>query len=333
MSNTLTRDERVEGLQITAPQRKQTIARTLDFLARTGLTRPDLTRRIGYGESTLVQFLNDRYERVGRSDERIRLAINEFLDAHPVLPPTQTMGEIYETANVRVIRDTFERVLRRAVAYVLYGAPGSQKTFALLNQVALFNQQELPKNGHGRRAYYVYAREGIRPRDLLRRVCIACGVPVSGDIDRMFSNIRFEFRTRQVVLIIDEAQHLPLESLEVVRELLDQPPHFSLLLAGSHDLMTTFDRFAGNLEQWNSRILAKVKLPGLLESEARAIIQREVGDLLARVKSSLAEKQVAELIAKATSQDRFDRGKTYINVRTLTNALEQIKAAAAAKEA
>jgi len=148
----------------------------------------------------------------------------------------------------------------------------------------------------------------------------------------MFSNLRFDFQNRQVILILDEAQHASLEGLEVIRELMDQPPHFSLLLAGSHDLMTTFDRFAANLEQWNSRILAKVRLPGLLESEARAIVDREIGSLLTTVKPSLAEKQVAELISKSTSHDRFDQGKTYINVRTLTNSLEQIKALAAAKE-
>jgi len=40
-----------------------------------------------------------------------------------------------------------------------------------------------------------------------------------------------------------------------------------------------------------------------------------------------AEQLVDELIANSTTRDAFDGGRTYVNVRTLTNALDQIKAA------
>jgi type II secretory pathway predicted ATPase ExeA len=143
----------------------------------------------------------------------------------------------------------------------------------------------------------------------------------------MLDGIRFEFRASRVVLVIDEANHLSLECLETLRELLDRPPHFSLLFAGSHDLKRKFDEFSATLEQWNSRIIAKVRLPGLERREARGIVEREIGQLLRDRPRQEAEQLVDELIANSTTRDAFDGGRTYVNVRTLTNALDQIKAA------
>jgi type II secretory pathway predicted ATPase ExeA len=324
--------ERKQALEATAAEREACVAELRDYLDRTGLHPDDFARRLGYGGSTLRLFLAGQYHHVGKSDGRIRKAILDYIGAHPIAPPTQLAGELYDTANVRAVMETFDRLLIRPVAYMLYAPPGSQKTFTLQNAVADLNRRELPKNGHGARAYYVYARQNLRPRDLMKRIAIACGVPATQEIDRILMNLRHDLNGRRVLLCIDESQHLDIECLEVVRELLDQPPNFSLLFAGSHDLHRKFDQFARQLEQWNSRIIAKVKLPGLLKDEARGIIEREIGGLLGAMPESKAERQIEHLIVAATSEDAYDGGKPYINVRTLTNALDQIKAAAPAKE-
>jgi hypothetical protein len=96
------------------------------------------------------------------------------------------------------------------------------------------------------------------------------------------------------------------------------------LFAGSHDLKQTFDKFASHLEQWNSRILDKVRLPGVNEAEAEGIILREIGELLKASTPDGSRKRIRALIAGSTVKDVFEN-RRYINVRTLTNALEQIK--------
>jgi DNA transposition AAA+ family ATPase len=324
---------RIAALAPTAKERRETIAEVRDYLARTGLQTADFARHINYATSTMGLFLADKYHEVGGDDSNIRRAVRDFMAAHPIEAPTRVAGDLYDTENTRRIRETFQKLLPRPVAYVIYAPPGSQKTFALENELARFNREEIGKNGHGRRAYYVYARQNLKPRDLMRRICIACGVPASSEIDRMLANLRFQFRSRRVLLIVDEAQHLEIESLETLRELLDQPPHISLLFAGSHDLKEKFDRFSATLEQWNSRIIAKVRLPGLQREEAEGIIQREIGDLLAKLPAPRAQKVVESIIAQSTTRDAFEKGRTYINVRTLTNALWQTRAAANEKEA
>jgi DNA transposition AAA+ family ATPase len=300
--------------------------RVLDYLSRNGLSWQEFARRIGYSDAAVRFFLCDTYHYIAGSARVLAGKAAVFMDQHPVEPPTHVTGELYSTANVRTIQETFEQLLPRPTAFMIYAPPGSQKSFVLEHQVAALNLAEMTTKGT-RRAFYIYARQGLRPRDLIRRVAIACGCRVSNAIDVMLDGIRFEFRASRVVLVIDEANHLSLECLETLRELLDRPPHFSLLFAGSHDLKRKFDEFSATLEQWNSRIIAKVRLPGLERREARGIVEREIGQLLRDRPRQEAEQLVDELIANSTTRDAFDGGRTYVNVRTLTNALDQIKAA------
>lgn len=326
------RTEHAKRLVATSTERSACIARVQEYLARTGLSKAEFARRINYSPVAVRFLLADSYHKVGGNDKNIRRAVDEYIAAHPVAPPCQLNGELYDTANVREIHATFRALLPRPVAYMIYAPPGSQKTFALENEVARLNREEIVKNGHGRRAYYVYARVNWRPLDLMRGICVACGVPTSRSIDSMILSLAHEFQSRRVLLVVDEAQHLDITALEIVRHLLDRPPYMSLLLAGSHDLYSRFDRFSATLEQWNSRLIKKVRLPGLEEQEARGIIEREVGDILAKAAPQKAERKVKDLIALATVPDAFEKGRTYINVRTLTNALYQIRAAAGEKE-
>ena len=146
----------------------------------------------------------------------------------------------------------------------------------------------------------------------MRRVSTAVGCRVAGEIEPMLAGIKFEFRHHRVLLVIDEAQHLSIECFETLRELLDQPPYFSLLFAGSHDLKRKFDEFSATLEQWNSRIVAKVRLPGLEKQEARGIIDREIGHLLQGKSAREVDAHAAKLIAEATVRDVFENNRTYI---------------------
>jgi len=325
----MTQDTELNKVKLVAevPANSECIARVTDYLARTGLTVPNFARRVGYGASSLRFFLAGTYHNIAGTAVHLVAKLNEFMDAHPVAPLTRVTGDLYETANVRIIHDTFEKLLPKPVAYMIYAPPGSQKSFVLEHQVARLNAAEMA-NSTGHRAFYVYARAGIRPRDLMRRVAVACGCRVSNDLDSMLSNLRFDFRQQRVLLVIDEAQHLSIDCFEVLRELLDREPYFSLLFSGSHDLKRKFDTFSATLEQWNSRIIAKVRLPGLERKEARGIIEREIGHLLKPMGAQKAADLTKHLVESATVRDVFEDDRMYINIRTLTNALDQIKAAA-----
>ena len=315
------RRQHKSALELEAPERERVRSRLQDYLSRTGMESTDFAHRISYSKTSLAFFMRDEYHRISGSSTAIRAAIEGFIDSHPIDAPTELVGVVYDTANVRAIRDTFQQLLRRPTAYMIYGPPGSQKSFVLEHEIARLNREELRKKGIGRRAYYVYAQEQMSPPQMMKEIAIACGAPCAGDKSRIARNLAFEFVGRRVLLVIDEAQHLDLHCLEALRLLLDRPPYFSLLLAGSHDLKISFDRLSARLEQWNSRIIRKVCLPGVTREEAEGIIRREAGSLLSGVDARVAEKKIAGLIASSTSKDAFENGRPYINVRTLTNAL------------
>src|SRR5205823_821387 len=115
------------------------------------------------------------------NDSTLRAAITKFIEAHPVDLPEQVEGKLHETENVRVLRKYFVEALNRARAYYVEGDPGTQKSFVLRHLVAELNRTELSKNGHGRRAYYVYCPSNVRPVQLVKLIAQACGTPGLGD--------------------------------------------------------------------------------------------------------------------------------------------------------
>ena len=298
-----------------------------EYCAKTQIPQKELARRIGYGTSTLNIFMADNYVgNVAASDARIRVALTDFMAAHPISTPEGSAGTLYETENVKRMRRLFDSCLRdRAMAFC-YGAPGSQKTWVMTKLVAEHNFRELPKNGHGSRAYIVYCSEGMSPRELLRKLCRAAVLPAGNTIQDSLSNLRWDLRTRRSLFILDEAQHLPIKTLEYVRELNDCEPHCGILLTGSHRLAEVFRQKAAELEQWNSRLAAGVHLPGMTEPEAISIIASELG------------KQTPEVVQRVVDTSRvadayYDgprlKGQkvyTYISARRLFHQLAAIVA-------
>ena len=114
--------------------------------------------------------------------------------------------------------------------------PETEKTYVLQHLIAELNRSEIAKNGEGRRAYYIYVRQGIDSLDLMKRVTQSCGALGMGTVDRILRNLRFDLGQRKVLSVFDEAQHLSIACLDTLRELLDQPPHCGLLFAGTHEL-------------------------------------------------------------------------------------------------
>ncbi len=308
-------------------QRQQLLARNLpdsnkvrttlgDYLSRTSLHPQDFARGIGYSYTTVRTFIANTYHGVASDDSALRAAILDFIERNPIARSTPVQGKLHETENVRLIRRYFYEALESRSAYYFRGAPGCQKSFVLEHLVAELNESEISTSGHGRRAYYIYCREGIKPTDLLKRVAEAAGAISAGKIDRILRNLRSDFGARKVLLAFDEAQHLDVPCLETVRELLDRPPYCGLLFAGSHELEKTFLRL--DMEQWASRLQKGTELPGISREEAATIC----GDEL----PWLPQPKINSLIDDCYVRDlRKGREVKYISARLLFLSIAKIK--------
>jgi len=243
-----------------------------DFLNRSGMSPVDLARRIGYSSNTLQQFMCGHYDKV-TSSSRIAGAILRFIEATPA-QDQGFQGQIYETGAVKIMRGVFARLLDRPQIVMVYAPPGSGKTDVARYLIAQHNAQHAERQ----HIFRVYCRAKICPRDLMKRVATACGTPSDTAIDRAIHNLRWDFKGQRVALYLDEAQHLSIDSLEIIRELLDEEPRFSLCFAGSHELDKIFARFAGTLEQLERRISDKITLPALTAEEASGILKSELAE-------------------------------------------------------
>ena len=140
--------------------------------------------------------------------------------------------------------------------------------------------------------------------------------------DKGKSRLRFDLSQRKVLLVFDEAQHLSIECLETLRELLDQPPHCGLLFAGTHELEEIFTRQALELEQWRSRFHAGQALPGISEQEAADIVHSELG-------LGLPQRKIQKLISKSRITDLRNGGQhSYVSARRLFWVIRELQAAA-----
>ena len=293
--------------------------RMRQYMQRTGLEARDFARRIGYSRAALNFFLADRYQAVASSDLGIRKAAHDFIQAHPIEPTREAPGTLYRTENYRLLRRYFQEALDHGRAYYVEGDPGTQKSFIAQHLVAELNRAEISKNGAGRRAYYVYCGAELTPIRLLKRVAEACGSLVVSDPERILRNLRFDFRGRRAVLVLDESQHLKVPCLEAIREVYDRPPHFGLLFLGSHAFGELFARNALQLEQWNSRFRAGKMLPGMSREEGEQAIRGELG---AKAPQAVVEK----LLKGATVPHLRSGGKqSYVSARRLFEALADLQ--------
>lgn len=283
-----------------------------EYIHRTGMAPADFARRIGYRYTTLHGFLSGRV-RNEKGDPRICQAILDYLDANPIPPPEEFTGKLHDTAAVGAIRATIGKLIARRCIAMVYAPPGSGKT----DLWRALSQEYSAQSGAS--IFRVYCRIGITPRDLIRRVAVACASAADLSIDRTLRNLRFEFRGRRVVVNFDEAQHLSAECFEVLRELFDELG-WSLCFSGSHELDRVFLKWAGTLEQLDGRVTERVYLPAPTVEEATGIIRSELPGLDAA--------SVRKLIDACTIDIRVQKqAQRYISMRRVMETVRELQEA------
>jgi DNA transposition AAA+ family ATPase len=187
------------------------------------------------------------------------------------------------------------------------GPPGTKKSYTFHQVIDEINKS---REGH---AFYVYVEINQSPQSFLIEACTVAGIPNRGTIGQMMRKLRFFLSGQRTLLVVDEAQHLGVAGMEVLRELLDTPPYFGVVLGGSHDLSVRLRDW--RMEQWRSRLRRTHLLMGLTESEAAEILTGELGPM--------HPQDIADTIVR----DR--KTFKYISARNLFFAIEDAKLALA----
>ncbi len=321
----VTVEARSLAARVQPPASREVRAALTDYLERTGHTHMEFAARIGYSQQAVSMFLYGRYAKLAGTDLYLRAAVWDYIERHPVVVRRAARGRLFATENVQRIRRYFARAIAHGEVALLYGPPGTQKTFALEHLIAEQNGRDAGA------ALYVYASDRMTALALLRRIGRAAGAVISSaSVERLITNVlaALETRSQAPAILVDEAQHLDVRCLEILRELHDRSG-CGLVLAGSHSLFENFLRGRAHLEQWLSRIDHKDPLPGLTEDEVERIAARELGN---GQPAKLSERQVRELVKMCRVEDVFARDpegkratRQYLSVRRLVKSIAQLK--------
>jgi DNA transposition AAA+ family ATPase len=139
-------------------------------------------------------------------------------------------------------------------------------------------------------------------------LCLQAGIPHSGTAPTLAESLVRRLETGHFLIIVDEANHLDIEAMELLRYVYDRG-RLGVVLIGTlrlYEIFTNGSRPASELEQLWSRVGICELLPGLTEYEARQIIQQALG-------------RIPETTTKQILR------KTGNSIRRLTKFLEHLK--------
>jgi DNA transposition AAA+ family ATPase len=291
----------------------ETIRRARSFLLHSGLTSAELADLANLNPSSLRVYMCGRYDAHRPTDSNtlgIRATLKQAMDRHEIEALPAQIGPHYSTAEYEAVRRSMLSALAQGTAFLVDGPPGTQKTYTFRRVM-----DEINRSGNGK-AVYIYARVEHSPQSFLVEACTEAGIPNRGAIDQLIRKLRFFLGGQRALLIVDEAQHLGLNGLEVLRQLLDQPPYFGVALGGSHDLSLRLRDW--RMEQWRSRLRRAHLLKGLSEAEAAHILQAELGPMFADdLKAAIQDATVTAV------RDRKEF--RYVSARNLFFAIEDAR--------
>jgi DNA transposition AAA+ family ATPase len=284
------------------------------YSARTGLSFGQIGREAGLAYQTAHQFMADCYP---HDEAKLAQCLMDWVEAHPA-EVEDVPGKLYLTENVRVL-DRQLAAADEGELSLIYGGPGTQKTFVLKRRVA----ERLRAGGFEAPVIgYVYCSISMGRKALAQEICRAFAVQADGaSSDASITNAVQALRRRgkRGVLVLDEAHHLSAEPrlLELVREVYDRTG-CGLIVTGHDNLEQIFDPDRSQLEQFVQRFDYRLRLPGLAEKEVREIAQAELGPL--------GEKTLRQILEQSRARDRHMR-REYFSARYLFKVLGQVRRA------
>jgi DNA transposition AAA+ family ATPase len=299
------------------PNDAEMIRRVRAFLIESGLTVVEFAEAVGINASTFRVWLSGNYcankpHPEEQNSLSIRAVVKEYLDQFEERHDNFLSRPHYQTRDYTLLRESALTALDQGVAFLVDGPPGTQKTYSL-RRVA----HEINESGAGR-AVYMRVRCEQAPQSFLVECAVRAGIPCRGYIDQLIRKLRFYLSDKRTVLFVDEAQALSKNGLEIVRQLLDEPPYFGVILAGSHNLSVTLDDW--RMEQWRSRLRKTHLLSGPSREEAESILLAQLGPM--------SRQQLQDIVDAAMTQTkRGDKTLSYISARTLFDAIQTARKA------
>ena len=331
---------------VKAPKYEAAVPIINRWMVRRRLSAQSLADGVGLGRSTLNHWLQGRWPDWHPDTDpwSITARLWDYMERNPVPDYEKPSARVLETRNFAELRRLFHIGLRQRAMIICYGAPSAEKTFGLKQLCA---EHRYGSEGKGPRDDVVYIEciPRMSPLNVCREICAQLGTAVRSNFTKdLFHSIvaEVEARPRRPLVILDEAQHLPYESFEIVRRLRDLAGRdladdpiarrgFGVLFAGSHDMLQRFisPRNKPRMTQFNQRVTHTAQLTGMDENEVLALAAKELGNgKPARLNDELRArilKACREIDAYAVDESGTPTPREYFSPRRLARWIESAR--------
>lgn len=285
-------------------QEQALVSRFNTFLDTNNMSMSAFARSIGVSPAAISAFKKGNYK---GDNATLSQMIEDYLDSQEekrAAAPKQNMP-IFSSSDFKMVNFIIKETIEEREIGLIYGAAGSGKTTAL---------REFAKKHPN--AIFIEATAHTNARSLLDALGKALKISMPRTLNDKIIEIASFLKTADKVLLIDEAEHLPLRALEDLRRIHD----FSgvpLVLAGTLMLLNNLRGKNGEYRQLYSRIASKWSMKGLSEEESNKYFKLPVfpytrGNF--RSASKLSRKILK--LAKASGQE--------VNERLIKAACEMI---------
>ena len=234
-----------------------------EFKAKSGMNQTMLARGIGISPASISMYLNDTYAEKGGKYETIEPKIEAFLEVQESKAQREelVLGFV-STKTTRRISEVMRDAHEAGDTVVIYGQAGLGKTQAVKNYCE--------KNPA---AILIEANPSFTALVLMRKLAAAAKVSTVGSLNDLFESVSDRLRDSGRLIVVDEAENLPLRALEIIRRLHDDTG-CGLVLSGMPRLVANLRGKHGELVQLYSRVSVALNLGDSMPDEELEQIAR-----------------------------------------------------------
>lgn len=234
-----------------------------EFKAKSGMNQTMLARGIGVSPASISMYLNDTYAEKGGKYGTIEPKIEAFLEVQESKAQREelVLGFV-STKTTRRIAEVMRDAHEAGDTVVIYGQAGLGKTQAVKNYC--------DKNPA---AILIEANPSFTALVLMRKLAAAAKVSTVGSLNDLFESVSDRLRDSGRLIVVDEAENLPLRALEIIRRLHDDTG-CGLVLSGMPRLVANLRGKHGELVQLYSRVSVALNLGDSMPDEELEQIAR-----------------------------------------------------------
>ena len=254
-----------------------------DYISDNGLSQSAVARAVGVTSPVVNQYLHGKYP--GNVQE-IERKIAAYLQKQREREAERKLEVDYVlTTTAKRVRDVLRLAHVEGEAVVLFGQAGLGKTNSL---------REYCKQAPD--ALMIETDPTYTAKVLLQKLAAMLGAEGKGSLNELMDAVVGRLKDSGRIILVDEAENLPLRALECLRRVHDKPG-CGLVLAGMPRLLVNLRDKNGELKQLYSRMAFKLDL-------GESVPDEDLAQIVAQAMPDMDEEAAAELVLTAAGNAR-----------------------------